>query len=310
MRSMTGFGYASGEIQGRRCVVEMRSFNHRFFDLKLRLPLSWGDPLLEQLLSQALRKRVHRGSVIVTLRQDGGQAARPQVQVDAELGRAYGQALRRLWHALAPDAAAPLPAGAEAAIFQLVTGQPGVIAIGEGELDAEGRFRAIEPLVEQALEGLTQSRQREGQALHHDLVTRLNAIGRLLDEVVRLVEHAPDQHRRRLSERLTRLLAPVHEGSVPAAPLDPQRLAQEVALLADRLDVSEEITRLRAHMAEFLRLCQGDALAGRQLDFLTQELHREVNTIGSKSQSAEVAARIVAMKAELERLREQIQNVE
>lgn len=306
MRSMTGFGYASGEVEGRRCVVEMRSFNHRFFDLKLRLPLSWSDPLLEQLLSQALRKRVHRGSVIVTVRHDGVQAARPQVQVDVELGRAYGQALRRLWQAIGLESTGALPAPAEAAIFQIVTGQPGVVSMGESGLDAEGRFRAVEPLVEQALEGLYQSRQREGQALHQDLGARLTTLGRLLEEIIRLVEQAPEQHRRRLSERVARLL----EGSAPAQPLDPQRLAQEVALLADRLDVSEEITRLRAHMAEFLRLCQGDALAGRQLDFLTQELHREVNTIGSKSQSAEVAARIVAMKAELERLREQIQNVE
>lgn len=313
MRSMTGFGYASGEVQGHRCVVEMRSFNHRFFDLKLRLPPNWNDPLIEQLLTQTLRKRVHRGSLIVTLRQDGAAGARPQVQVDLELGRSYGQALRGLWQVLRPAAAGdegahpgPLPPGAEATLLQLVTAQPGVLTFGERDLDAESRFRAIEPLLDKALDGLAQSRQREGQALHTDLLARLGTLGRLLEEVIRLVEQAPEQHRRRLSERVARLL----EGSAPAQPLDPQRLAQEIALIADRLDVSEEITRLRAHMAEFTRLCQGDALAGRQLDFLTQELHREVNTIGSKSQSAEVAARIVAMKAELERLREQIQNVE
>ncbi|HRI51239.1 MAG TPA: YicC family protein [Pseudomonadota bacterium] len=313
MRSMTGFGYASGEVQGHRCVVEMRSFNHRFFDLKLRLPPNWNDPLIEQLLTQTLRKRVHRGSLIVTLRQDGAAAARPQVQVDLELGRSYGQALRGLWQVLRPVAAGdegahpgPLPPGAEATLLQLVTAQPGVLTFGERDLDAESRFRAIEPLLDKALDGLAQSRQREGQALHTDLLARLGTLGRLLEEVIRLVEQAPEQHRRRLSERVARLL----DGSAPAQPLDPQRLAQEIALIADRLDVSEEITRLRAHMAEFTRLCQGDALAGRQLDFLTQELHREVNTIGSKSQSAEVAARIVAMKAELERLREQIQNVE
>ncbi len=314
MRSMTGFGYASGEVQGHRCVIEMRSFNHRFFDLKLRLPPNWNDPLIEQLLTQTLRKRVHRGSLIVTLRQDGAAGTRPQIQVDLELGRSYGQALRGLWQVLRPavgaegDAAypGPLAPGVEATLLQLVSAQPGVLTVGERDLDAESRFRAIEPLLDQALDGLAQSRQREGQALHTDLLARLATLGRLLEEVIRLVEQAPEQHRRRLSERVARLL----EGSAPAQPLDPQRLAQEVALLADRLDVSEEITRLRAHMAEFTRLCQGDALAGRQLDFLTQELHREVNTIGSKSQSAEVAARIVAMKAELERLREQIQNVE
>ncbi len=310
MRSMTGFGYAGGEVQGRRFVVEMRSFNHRFFDLKLRLPPSWGDPLFEQLLNQALRKRIHRGSVIVTVREEGAQAGRPKIQVDRELARSYGEALRGLWQVLraADDASPPghLPPAVEANLLQLVSAQPGVLSLGERELDAEGRFRAIEPLVEQALEGLCQSRQREGQALHGDLLGRLGTLGRILEEVIRLVEQAPEQHRRRLSDRLARLL----DGGLGTQPPDPQRLAQEVALLADRLDVTEEVTRLRAHMTEFTRLCHGDDLAGRQLDFLTQELHREVNTIGSKSQSAEVAARIVAMKAELERLREQIQNVE
>jgi uncharacterized protein (TIGR00255 family) len=307
---MTGFGYAGGEVQGRRCVVEMRSFNHRFFDLKLRLPVNWSDPLLEQLVTQALRKRLHRGSVIVTVREEAAQGQKPRIHADLELGRSYGQALRELWQVLRAegDASPPgqLPAAVEASLFQLVSAQPGVLALGEREFDVEARFASLEPLLEQALEALYQSRQREGQALHLDLRGRLATLGRLLDEVLRLVEHAPDQHRRRLSERVARLL----EGSLPSQPLDPQRLAQEVALLADRLDVTEEVTRLRAHMVEFARLCDGDALAGRQLDFLTQELHREVNTIGSKSQSAEVAARIVAMKAELERLREQIQNVE
>jgi uncharacterized protein (TIGR00255 family) len=307
---MTGFGHASGELHGRRYVVEMRSFNHRFFDLKPRLPLSWSDPLFEQLLSQTLRKRIHRGSVIVTVREEGSHGATPQVQLNRELAQSYGQALRGLAQLLQHGKGDTLPPVAPTlpldGLVQLVAAQPGVLSLGEPGGDSETRFAAVAPLIEQALEGLSQSRQREGKALHVDLLGRLSTLSRLLDEITRLVEHAPEQHRRRLSERVTRLL----DGSATSLPIDPQRLAQEVALVADRLDVSEEITRLRAHMAEFSRLCHGDAQAGRQLDFLTQELHREVNTIGSKSQSAEVAARIVAMKAELERLREQIQNVE
>jgi uncharacterized protein (TIGR00255 family) len=308
---MTGFGHATGEALGRRCIVELRSFNHRFFDLKLRLPPLWIDPLLEQLVSQSIRRRVHRGSLIVTMREEGPSHGRAEVNVSEELARTHGMALRRLWAALRPvespsDARVEpdpaMPAGAEAQLFALVAAQPGVLTIGENGLDAEARFRGLEPILENALHGLLASRQREGEALRTDLLHRL-------DEIHRIVEHAPDIHRRRLMERINRLLDNSSQ-SGPTVHLDPQRLAQEVALLADRIDVTEEITRLRAHMAEFSRLCNVDTVAGRQLDFLTQELNREVNTIGSKAQSSEVAARIVAMKAEIERLREQIQNVE
>ncbi len=309
MRSMTGFGYANGEANGRRCIVEMRSFNHRFFDLKLRLPTLWADPLLEQLIGHALRKLVHRGSLIVSFREEGPTSGRSAVQADSDLGRAYGRALFEVWQALrgymgATDESLPaLGLDAQLQLLSLIAAQPGVLSVGESGVDAEQRFRAIEPIIEKALSSLLAARVREGEALSNDLQQRLCLLGRLLDEVVRLVEGAPEVHRRRLSERISRLLDGV-------AVVDGQRLAQEVALLADRLDVSEEITRLRAHMNEFGRLCRGDGLLGRQLDFLTQEMSREVNTIGAKSQSAEVASRVVAMKAELERLREQIQNVE
>ena len=315
MRSMTGFGYANGEANGRRCIVEMRSFNHRFFDLKLRLPTLWADPLLEQLIGQSLRKTVNRGSLIVSIREDGPMTGRHAVNVDPELGRAYGKALLELWQALrtnlgegatdpAPDElASELGIDTQHRLLTLVAAQPGVLSVGEAGMDAERRFRALEPILDAALSQLVAARTREGEALSEDLRQRLRALGRLLDEIARLVESAPEAHRRRLSDRISRLL----DGAVA---IDAQRLAQEVALLADRMDVTEEITRLRAHMAEFGRLCQASGLAGRQLDFLTQEMSREVNTIGAKSQSAEVAARVVAMKAELERLREQIQNVE
>jgi uncharacterized protein (TIGR00255 family) len=309
MRSMTGFGYASGEANGRRCIIELRSFNHRFFDLKLRLPAIWADPLLEQLVGQALRKTVHRGSLIISVREEGPASARQAVQVDLQLGRAYGRALFELWQALREPMGTkeaelpPLGPEAQLQLLSLVAAQPSVLSIGESGMDAERRFRAIESILEQALQSLTAARLREGEALSKDLQQRLRTLGRLLDEISRLVESAPEAHRRRLGERINRLLEGV-------AVVDAQRLAQEVALLADRLDVTEEITRLRAHMTEFGRLCQSEGLAGRQLDFLTQEMSREVNTIGAKSQSSDVASRVVAMKAELERLREQIQNVE
>jgi len=306
MRSMTGFGSASLEAQtalGRRkYVIELRSFNHRFVELKLRLPPQWNDALLEQLLGQALRKRIHRGSLIVSIRVEtaGAASARPVVQVNRGLASAYGQALTEISACFGGGSDLAAAASGWAAF---IAAQPGVLTQGEESVDSEGRFRELEATLEKAISELVASRQREGEALAGDLLHRLATVTRLLDEVSGLAEAAPDVQRRKLNERLARLLD-------SSTPIDGQRLAQEVALLADRLDVSEEITRLRTHLTEFKRLCQSDAILGRHLEFLTQEMGREVNTIGSKSQSAEVAGRVVAIKAELERLREQIQNVE
>lgn len=305
MRSMTGFGRASGEVYGKRCVVEVRSVNHRFLDLKFRLAPGWMDPVIEQLVGQFVRRRIDRGSVVVTIRDEGLSQAEPVVRVDAELGHAYGKALRTLMQllGLSHGEDGPVPPEAHGSLLALVAAQPGVLLTGEAVDDVELRFQQLEPLLEQSLTALLDSRAREGESLMQDLLRRLAGLGDLLREVAQLTEGAPDQHKRRLEERLARLLD-------SGTPIDPGRLAQEVAVLADRLDVSEEVTRLRTHIIEFQRLCQREALAGRRLDFLMQEMGREVNTIGSKSQSAEVAARVISMKAELERLREQIQNVE
>ena len=160
----------------------------------------------------------------------------------------------------------------------------------------------MKPGVETALSALVDSRTREGGALADDLRRRINLLERFVGDVGDLTRDAPEVYRRRLRERLERVLKP---GEV-----DPARLAQEVAILADKVDVAEELTRIAAHVGEFRRLTAESTATGRRLDFLTQELNREVNTIGSKSQSAQVAARVVDCKAELERLREQIQNVE
>lgn len=308
MRSMTGFGRASGEVDSRRCVVEVRSVNHRFLDIKLRLGPGWADPLTEQLVTQALRRRLDRGSLVVTVRDEGLAPAEPSVRVDVELARAHGRALRELGEVLglwpmSHSGATPLPEEAVLQLLPIVASQPGVLLQGEPAADPEARFQQIEPILDTALTALIACRQREGEALAADLLGRLALLTTWLAEISGMAAAAPEAHRRRLEERLLRLV----DGG---APIEPQRLAQEVALLADRLDVTEELTRLRTHLHEFARLCHSEALSGRRLDFLTQEINREVNTISAKSQSAEVAMRVVAMKAELERLREQIQNVE
>jgi uncharacterized protein (TIGR00255 family) len=193
-------------------------------------------------------------------------------------------------------------------------GLPGAIAIGD-VLQAEGVVKleerpadlgaaraAVAAALQAALDALTAMRGVEGEALARDLGARLDLVEALVAKVERAAPESIEHYRARLAERI----GEVARGFVP----DPARLAQEVALFADRMDVSEEITRLRSHVAQTRGLMAGSEPAGRKMEFLVQEMHREANTIGSKSQSAEIATAVVALKAEIERMREQVQNVE
>jgi uncharacterized protein (TIGR00255 family) len=290
MKSMTGYGRGTCEVAGRRLVVELRSVNHRFLELKLRLP--WGDAALEAHMTAAIRARLGRGAITVSVRDEGGGGGQT-VHADLALARQYHAALVELRSGLGLE---------ESVSLELVAAQPGVITVGEGVSDSEALWRAIAPGLGAALDALVAARAREGEALRADLRARLSMLETMQRDLGTLTAEAPDNYRKRLRDRLDRALKP---GEV-----DAQRLAQEVAILADKADVTEELTRLAAHVAEVRRLTDEDGANGRRLDFLTQELNREVNTIGAKSQSAAVASRVVDAKAEVERLREQIQNVE
>jgi uncharacterized protein (TIGR00255 family) len=290
MQSMTGYGRGACEVAGRRLVVELRSVNHRFLEIKLRLP--WADAALDMAVTQALRARLSRGAVTVSVRDEGGGTGQ-SVHVDIALARQYQTAFEELNEQLLLE---------QPITLELVAAQPGVITVGEGVPDGEALWRGLEPGMTAALDALVAARGREGQALRADLEGRLQLLEKIAHDLGELTRDAPEHYRKKLRERLDRVLTP-HE-------IDPQRLAQEIAILADKADVTEELTRIAAHLQESQRLCRAQDASGRRLDFLTQELNREVNTVGSKSQSAAVAARVVEAKAEIERLREQIQNVE
>jgi uncharacterized protein YicC (UPF0701 family) len=310
---MTGYGRGTCEVGGRRLVVELRSLNHRFLEVKQRVP--WSDPAVEAQLTQLLRARLDRGVVSVSVRDEGGGAAQ-EVRADVELARSYATALEQVRAALGLE---------EPVSLTLLAAQPGVLSIGDPVRNGDELWALLLPGVEKAIEGLLESRAREGAALEADLRARAATLEHTAAELRELTRDAPELSRKKLRERVERALAdqPIGEasgasrgGSTEALPrampglIDPARLAQEVAFLADKADVTEELTRLETHLVELKRLLGQSGPAGRRLDFLTQELNREINTIGSKSQSAQVAARVVDAKAEVERLREQIQNVE
>jgi uncharacterized protein (TIGR00255 family) len=299
MRSMTGFGRGQVGQQGRRLTVEVRSVNHRFLDMKVRLP--WADVGVEASIAEAVRMRLERGRVEVLVREQGTGLV-PGWLAEPGRARALVEALTALQRELGMDE--PLRLEHLLAVGEQMTGEP--------DQDSDTRWRQVEPALRQALDALEQMRRTEGAALEKDLRARITHVRALVVALGVRLPLALNEATRRLAERVHRLLGQVAaEAGVNTAPvLDAGRLAQEVALLADRTDVTEELTRLESHLAQMEGRCAVAEPVGRQLDFLLQELSREVNTIGSKAQDAEVGRLVVELKGELEKMREQVQNVE
>ena len=290
---MTGYGRGVAEREGRRAEVEIRSVNHRFMDVKLRgAPL---DAQVEERVSSRIRERVTRGSITVAIRLEGGTAA-GAIRVDLE-------AARRI-HGQLVDLATSLAMSPQVSL-DLLCAQPGVIVPIESDRSSDAVAECACEAVDRALDDLIAMRDAEGDSLARDLVARMEHLGSLTAELGRHVALAPPEAEKRLRDRLGRLL------SQNKVAVDEARLAQEVAILADRMDVTEELVRIRSHIGQLSELmAQRASAVGRRLDFLVQELGREYNTVASKSQSADIARLVVEAKAELEKVREQVQNIE
>ncbi len=288
---MTGYGRGLAEKQGRRAVVEIRSVNHRFLDLKLRGASL--EPPVEEALTARLRAALERGSVTASVRVDQRGSA-VVMRIDRDAAKRVHDELSEVAGLL----------GLEGIDLATVVAQPGVLVHEESEADAEVVASCIREAAAQALAGLVRMRETEGAALAADLRSRIHHIAELVRQVAELAKTAPEEGRQRLHERIARLLVPSN------IEVDEQRLAQEVAVLADRLDVTEELVRLESHLRQVEAVAAGKGAIGRRLDFLVQEVGRELNTIASKSQSAAIARIVVEAKAELEKVREQVQNIE
>jgi uncharacterized protein (TIGR00255 family) len=290
IRSMTGFGSGRAAEGAEAIDVEVRSVNHKYCEVKVRLPRELAAIELE--VARAVKARLARGGVEVSVRRSGAPSAGVP-RVDAALAAEYARAFAEL------QARLGLPGTVTLAE---VMSAEGVVRLEERAPDVEAGRAAVSTALAVALDALAAMRELEGEALARDLAGRLDAVEALVGRVETLAPLSIEHYRVRLGERIQE----VARGFSP----DPARLAQEVALFADRMDVTEEITRLRSHVAQTRGLMAGSEPAGRKMEFLVQEMHREVNTIGSKSQSAEIAAIVVTLKAEIERMREQVQNVE
>ena len=290
IRSMTGFGSGRAATGGEEVVVEVRSVNHKFCEVKVRLPRELNSIELE--ITRAVKDRLARGGVEVTVRRAGpGGAMAPRV--DAALAEAYARAFA--------EVQARVGLHGQVSLSDIISAE-GVVRLDDREADVDAARAAAEKALILALEALTAMRVREGEALRRDLDARLATVEALVARVEVLAPVAVEHHQARLAERVLELTRGV--------PIDQGRLAQEIALLAERTDVAEEVTRLRSHLGQARQLLGSGEPAGRKLDFLVQEMHREANTIGSKSQHADISTVVVGLKAEIERMREQVQNVE
>ena len=287
---MTGFGTAEGALAGGRVLVEMKTVNHRHFSLQCRMPAEF--QRFESEIRNRLRERFERGHISLTLRWSEAPERGGGVAVDVDRAIAVRDALERLRDALGVHGEIDLG---------FIARQPDVLSFGQEE-ERDVDVGELQALVDRAALEVLESRDREGTALAADLTARLATMEARLAEIERWAPERLTAERDRLRQAVAELL--------DGRPLDDTRLAQELAITADRLDITEEIVRLRSHFAAFREALAGDAAVGRRLSFLGQEMLREVNTIGSKANHAAIAEAVIDLKAELEKVREQVENIE
>lgn len=293
---MTGYAHAQAMADGVSIRVSVRSVNHRFLDLHLRVPEGF-EPL-EPRIRQIVRERVRRGHLDVTLRYElTGPAA---VGINQEVAAAYLEAVRKLQEQFALKAEPDL-----ASVLRL----PGVIGPPAASLDEEiARLEVVvSSCLNESLDKLDRMREQEADSLRAEMSGRLLTIARLNGKIETLAERARPAFAKRLESRLKELLGEEH--------LDPARLAQEAAIAAERSDISEELTRLGSHVRQFESLLAGTSDVGKKLDFLLQEMQRETNTMlsktpGNDAEGLEITASGLEIKSEIEKLREQVQNIE
>ncbi|MEK7338693.1 MAG: YicC/YloC family endoribonuclease [candidate division NC10 bacterium] len=291
LKSMTGFGRGEHATPRAHYRVEVQAVNHRFVEVRARLPRRLSR--LEHQIQREVQHRFGRGRFEVHLSERLLTDPPRTIRVDRAAAREFVAAVRALQEELGLPGA--LSVEALASLRDLVSFE-------EPEEEAGAVWEEIRPALEQAFADLEAMREKEGAALAGELRHRLDLLERGLATVLARAPGTVAAYRARLQERVAALAGGV--------PLDPGRLEQEVVLFADRADITEEGARLASHLAQFRDLLDAPGPQGRKMEFLLQEMHREVNTLGTKAADAAIAVEVVAMKAELEKMREQLQNVE
>jgi uncharacterized protein (TIGR00255 family) len=291
---MTGYGRAEAVLGGRKYVVEIKSLNHRYLELSLRIPANLLP--LEMEIKKKINEQLIRGKIDITIRREtySGIEGSRLLEVNLPLVKNYYDLLIQLKDLfnLKEDITLDMMAGLKDVFISLETLEDEITVLWEG----------LAGVLSNAIAALIDMRQKEGEVLGQDLKARLYLINEHLDEIDARAPQIVLEYQKRLVARIRELM----DGMV----IDESRLSQEVAIMAEKSDITEEIVRFRSHIKQFFEMLKSPEAMGRKVDFLIQEMNREVNTIGSKSNDAEVSCHVIEIKSELAKLREQVQNLE
>jgi uncharacterized protein (TIGR00255 family) len=291
LRSMTGYGRGEASNGSVAVVVELRSVNNRFRDLQLRCPREYLP--LEPRINNLLKDPFTRGRIDAFIRRSVSGPANVVV-ADKSLAEEYARAINEIGEQMVGFLQREVP-------LTFILSQPGVLTVTEAAVDVMSEWDVCETALQAGIADLIQMREAEGVALQKDLQNNLDMLMQCIADVEAATAGINDRIRQRLETRIRRMIGDRY---------DAQRIVQEAALLADKADIAEELTRMRSHCDQFAEAFLGTDAVGRRLDFLLQEMHREVNTIGSKAAEHPISHRVVEMKSVLERMREQSANVE
>ena len=291
IKSMTGYGGAKGLCCGLQVSLELKSVNNRYLDASVRMPRSF--LFAEEAVKAAVSRHISRGKVDMFISVDSSAADNMTVKVNEPLLRGYLDALHRISEEY----------GLEKDITAMSIARfPEILSVEKADYDAEAISAAIVAVVEEALHDFDAMREREGERLCQDILSKLATIEALVSTVEQESPKTVEAYRSRLREKMNEVLA--------AAGIEESRILAESAIYADRVAVDEETVRLRSHIAQMRTMLKGGSPIGRKIDFLIQEFNREANTIGSKCQNSDIAHIVVDLKSEIEKIREQIQNIE
>lgn len=291
--SMTGYGCGTAQGDGVSVAVEGRSLNHRFFDINIKLPPSLSS--LEKKIRDIVSSSFHRGKIDLYICLNK-QSEAAQLKINYENATRYYQALLGLCN--------HLEIREEVSLSSMTPFIRDIIEVQEAGLNGEQDvyWPLVEKAVRQAIASIQQMREAEGKLLCADIQKRLSYIEAIINSIGEKTSLLVGEYKNQLSARIAE--------HFPQLPIDPGRLEQEIALIAEKLDITEELTRIKSHFNQMKEFLVSDGQIGRKLDFLLQEIHREVNTLSYKSNNAEISQKVVEIKGELEKIREQIQNIE
>lgn len=291
IKSMTGYGRCSETVENMEITAEIKAVNHRYFEFSSRVPRQFG--FLDEKIKQYVKDRVSRGKTEVYISINMLDNTAVSVEINQPLAKAYVDALRELKNTYSLD-------GEIKAID--VSRFPDVLAVRKEEQDEEAIFEAVKTVLSKAVDSFIEMREAEGKKLRDDIVSRCDTILSYVSQVEEKSEQSVKTYRERLEEKMRELLGDVK--------VDEQRLLTETAIFADRVAVDEETVRLKSHVSQLKDMMNSDEPVGRKIDFLVQEMNREANTTGSKCSDIEITKIVVEIKSEIEKIREQLQNIE